>query len=112
MAIAGHVDVGVAIVIVIADGDAEEKCAVGTNFAGGGHVGESAVAVVAIEGGLRGVGGMEERSETAVDEESVEIAVLVVVEPGDAGAHGLGIHALGGLGALVMEVDAGGDGDA
>ena len=54
---------------------------------------------------------MEERSEAAVNEEGVEIAVLVVVEPGDAGAHGFGVHALGGLGALVMEVDAGGGSD-
>ena len=111
MAIAGHVDIGEAVVIVIADGDAEEKCAVGMNFAGGGDIGEGAVAVVAIKGGLRRVGGMEEWSEAAVDEEGVEVSVLVVVEPGDARAHRFGIHALGGLGAFVMGMNAGGVGD-
>jgi hypothetical protein len=49
---------------------------------------------------------MKERGEAAVDENRVEVAVLVVVYPADAGAHRFRVHALGGLSALVMEVDA------
>jgi hypothetical protein len=49
---------------------------------------------------------MEERGEAAVDEESVHEAVLVVVNPGDARAHGFRVHALGRRGALVVKVDA------
>src|ERR1700732_130576 len=49
---------------------------------------------------------MKKRRKAAVDEKGVEVAVLVVVEPGDAGAHGLEIEALRRRGALVAEVDA------
>jgi len=55
---------------------------------------------------LRHLRWMEERREAAVDEDRVEIAVLVVIDPADAGAHCFRVHALGGLSALVVEVNA------
>ena len=50
-----------------------------------GDIGEGAVAIVAVERGLWRLRGMKERSEAAVDEEGVQVAVLIVVEPGCAG---------------------------
>src|SRR5271154_1477471 len=50
---------------------------------------------------------MKKRREAAVDEKSVEVAVLVVVDPRDAGAHGFEIKALRRRGALVAEANAG-----
>ena len=49
---------------------------------------------------------MKQRSEAAVDEDRVEVAILVVVDPADAGAHCFRVHALGRLSALVVKVDA------
>jgi len=54
------------------------------DLAGGGDVGECAVAIIVVERGLRRLGGMEVGSVAAVDEEGVEIAVLIVINPGDA----------------------------
>ncbi len=62
MAIAGHIDVRETVVVVVADGYAEKEGAVGVDFALRGHVGERAVAIVAIERRLRRLRGMEERA--------------------------------------------------
>jgi len=88
----GDVDVFVAIVVVIADGDAH-----GEAFAGDaglrGDIGEGAVAIVAVEmiGGIGaiGVGVIGDAFEiTATENVEVEQAVVVVVEPNASGACG------------------------
>src|SRR4029077_14061485 len=74
-------------------------------------VGKRAVAIVAVKCRLRRLLGMKQRRESAVYEERVHVAVLVVVDPGDAGAHRFGVHAFGRLRALMMKMDTrlGGD---
>ena len=106
MAIAGHIDVRETVVVVVADGYAKEKRAVGVNFALRGYVGKCAIAIIAIESWLRRLRGMEEGRKAAVDENRVEVAVLVVVDPADPGAHRFRVHALGRLSTLVVKVDA------
>jgi hypothetical protein len=55
---------------------------------------------------LRGLRGMKEGRKAAVNEDRVEVAVLVVVDPADTGAHCFRVHALGRLSALVVKVNA------
>ncbi len=106
MAIAGHIDVRETVVVEVADGHAEKEGAVGVNFALGGHVSKRAIAIVAVERGLRRLARDEKRREAAVDEERVEVAVLVVVDPATPGPIVSGVHALSAIGALVVKVNA------
>ena len=82
------VEIGPAIVIVIADGDAEAPAFVGD--AGlFGHIGERAVVVVVEERGVRGGGFAALRFEGgAVDQIDVEPAIVIVIEKRDARAGG------------------------
>ena len=105
-----HVEIGVAVVVVVADGHA---LAVERLVEPGllGDVLEVSLAVVAVEG-LGGrrldlVAGPVRR----VDEEQVLVAVAVVVEEGDARAHGLGQELLAKRAVVVDERDAGVLGD-
>ena len=104
----GDVDVVAAVVIVIADRHAE-AVDFDVEAAAARHVGERAVAVVAVE---RGGGVAAVRDEVlAVDEEDVEPAVAVDVEEGAARAHGLGEPLLARASGVVGELDSGGGGD-
>ena len=101
-----HVEIGVAVVVVVADGHA---LAVERLVEPGllGHVLEVPLAVVAVEG-LGGcrldlVAGPVRR----VDEEQVLVAVAVVVEERDARAHRLGQELLAERAVVVDEGDAG-----
>ena len=114
-AVAGDVEVGEAVVVVVADRHPHAVAVL--RHPGEARllrdVGEGAVrllveeavpeAGVRLVGPLpRGHGILEPR---AVREEDVQPAVLVVVEEGDASAHGLEQVLVRGRGALVLEVD-------
>ena len=80
------VEIEIAVVVVVADGDAGlVRLRVGPAVAGDagrrGDVGERAVLVVVIQ--------RVRRAGRAVDEVQIGEAVVVVVDPGDAGAEGL-----------------------
>ena len=99
------VEVGIAVVVVVAHGDAlAVERLVEPGFLG--DVLEVSLAVVAIEGlGRRGldlVAGPVRR----VDEEQVLVAVAVVVEEGDARAHRLGQELVAEGAVVVHERDA------
>ncbi len=100
-----HVNVGVAIVVVVAHGDALAiKCFVEPGLLG--DVLEVALAVVAVQGlsgrGLDLVAGPERR----VDEEQVLVAVAIVVEERHARAHRFGQELLSQRTVIVDERDA------
>src|SRR5688500_8454734 len=94
MTVPGHVDIREAVVVVVADCNAHEERAIGDDAARLGDVGEAAVSIVAIERRLWWNRWPEERRKTAVDEKRVQPAVLVEIQPGDAGAQRLGVELL------------------
>ena len=101
-----HVEIGVAVVVIVAHGHAlAVKRLVEPGFLG--DVFKVSLAVVAVEGLGRRRLDLVAGPVRRVDEEQVLVAVAVVVEKGDARAHGLG-QELGAEGAVVVhELDAG-----
>src|SRR5580704_8586962 len=106
MAVAGHIDVRVPVVVVIADRYAEEHRSIGVNLALRGHISERTVVIVTIKRGLRRLIRVKKWRVAAVYEKCVEIAVLVVVNPGDARTHCFRIKPRGRSGALVVEMNS------
>ena len=100
------VEIGVAVVVVVADGHA---LAVERLVEPGllGDVLEVSLAVVAIEGLGRRRLDLVAGPVRRVDEEQVLVAVAVVVEEGDARAHRLGQELLAEGAVVVDECDAG-----
>jgi hypothetical protein len=97
-AVVGDVEIGETVVVVVADGYADAVVAIaGVGEAGFfGDVGEGAVGILAVEavpvfgvlaveflGLVHWIGQL-----AAVHQENVEEAVVVVIEEGDASAHG------------------------
>ena len=117
LSVAGQVEVGKAVVIVIADRDADPVVAIASigQACFFGYVGEAAVWVLAIQAipvlgvaAVEGFGRMHRICEvTAIDQEDVKQAVVVVVEERDAAAHGLDQIFLGRGGIYVPEIQAG-----
>ena len=91
MAIAGHVQIGIAVVIEIADRHALAVVAFAADAGFLGHIGERSVAIVVVERGAQGMRRLVDVGRRRLDEIQVHQAVLVVVDPADAGAHGLEI---------------------
>ena len=106
---AGDEQVGEAVVVEVADGDAH---AVHLDVEPGaaGHVGEGAVAVVAVQPQRRSLA-LVAGPVHAVDEQDVLPAVGVVVEERAAGAERLGQELAAVGAAVVPELEAGGGGD-
>ena len=99
------VEVGVAVVVVVADGHAHaEERLVEPGLLG--HVLEVPLAVVAIEGLGRRRLDLVAGPVRRVDEEEVLVAVAVVVEERDARAHRLGQELLAAGAVGVDERDA------
>ncbi len=106
---AGEEDVFVAVVIVVADGDAVEIA--GASEAGvGGDVGEGAVAIVAVEA----IGGVGEwvAEAGAREDENVEPAIVIVIDKRAAAGHGFDdVIAAGGVASDGWRGEAGVVGD-
>ena len=73
-----------------------------------GHVGEGAVAIVLVERVANRLRGLVEIARAAVHQVDVHPAVVVVIEEGAAGAHGLGQVVLGRCGVVVNPANAAG----
>src|ERR1043165_4041495 len=98
-------DVLVTIVVVIADGDAhagDRDCQCGAS----GRVSERSVVVVVIQLQRGCAMHCVPGKVSAVDQENVGIAVVVVTEEGAAGAEGLGKMAFAESAIVVREVKA------
>ena len=108
--VAGHVrdiDIGPAVVIVVADGHAHPVALAGdAGFFG--DIGEGAVAIVVEEAVpvFRRVL-LERRNRRAVDEVDVQVAVVVVIEQRHAGHHGFGLILVRSGTAVGDEVESG-----
>ena len=102
---AGDQNVGEPVVVVVADGHAH---AIHFDVESGarGHVGESAVAVVAIEAQRGAAAELVAGPVHAIDEKNVLPAVAVVIEKGAAGAESFGQQFSAECAAVVLEVDA------
>ncbi len=109
LADAGDEQVGEAVVVVIADGDAH-AVHFDVEPGGFGDVGERAVAIVVIEA-ERGALLLVARPIHRIDEQDVLPTVGVVVEKGAAGAECFGEELAAVGAAIVLEVDAGLRGD-
>ena len=109
LADAGDEEVGKAVVVVVADGDAH-AVHLDVEARRARHVGERAVAVVAIEPQRRSLRRVA-RPVHAVDQQDVLPAVGVVVEKRAAGAQRLGQELAAVGAAVVAELEAGRAGD-
>src|SRR5260221_188858 len=105
--VAGDVEVGKAVVIVIGDGDSLAVVIFRGDAGLIGDIGECSVTVVVIERGTERVIGLVKIGGAGLDEIEVHEAVLIVVESGDAGAHGFKIELFFGLGGVLEKGDAG-----
>jgi len=105
-AITGNVEIGVAIVVVITHGDALAVMIFGRDTGFFSDVGEGAVTVVVIERGTERVIGLIEFGRAGLDEVEVHQAVLIVIEPGDAGAHSFKVELFLGLRGVLQKSDA------
>ncbi len=106
-----HEEIGPAVVVVIAHGDAH-PVALACHPGSVGDVGEGQVPVVVEEPVLVLVAFLlEGRDGRAVDEEDVGIAVVVVIEHGHARHHGLGLVLVRRGRALDGELHSGARGD-
>ncbi len=103
---ARHIHVVEAVVVVVGDADAHAPAAA-REAAAGRDVGELAVAVVPVQRGQRVAAGLRTLARGTVDDEEVEVAVVVVVEPGGAAADLVDDVVLGWSAADVQERDAG-----
>ena len=86
--IAGHVEIGIAIIIEVADSNSLAIMSFATHAGFFGDVGESPIAVVVIKRAAQGMRRLVNVGRRGLDEEEVHQPVLVIVEPGDTGAHG------------------------
>ncbi len=106
MPVAGHIDVRVSVVVVVAHGNAEEKSAVRADSRLLRHVREGPIPVVPVERRPRRFRRMKQRCISAVHEKRVQKAVLVVVNPGNARSHRLDVQLLLARRALMMKMNS------
>ncbi len=104
----GDDEVVEAVVVEVADGAAHAEAGPGQTHPLG-HVGEGAIAVVAVQLVRRlrapGAGGAKG---SVLDAEEVGPAVVVVIDPAQAAAHALGHHVQRRAAVVIVEVDAAG----
>jgi len=72
-----------------------------------GDVGEGAVAIIVVKLGTQGMGRLVSVGFAGLHEEQIHQAVLVVVQPSDAGAHGLEIILFFALRGVFEKSDSG-----
>ena len=106
-AIPGDVDVRESIVVKIADRDTLAVMAFTAKASFIGDIGEGSIPVVVIERTAEGTRGLVDVGGSRLDEEQVHQTVLVIIEPGHAGAHGFEIVLLVGLGRVLLKRNAG-----
>src|SRR4029077_2091917 len=102
-----NVEIFPSVVVVVANRQAEAPSTV-RDPGFGAYVGEGAVVIVAVELVGMALAGAHVFQGGAVDQEDVHPAVVVVIEDGDASAHGLNDVAFFQAPAGEMEIDAGG----
>ena len=105
MAVSGHVDVRIAVVIVISHRYAKEKRAVRMNLARRRYIRKRAVAIVAIQRRLWRVLRMKKWSVPAVYKKRVQVAILVVIDPRNSRPHRLQIQFFGRSRALMVKMN-------
>ncbi len=104
--VGGDQHVRPAVVVVVPYGDAHSK--IGPGHAGLlGDVGECAIAVVLVEGVAHRLGRLPKIAGTAVHQEDIHPAIVVVVEKGTAGTQRFGQEAAGRHGVFMHPRDAG-----
>ena len=103
----GDVDVPVAVIVVVANGNPHAIGAVSLQPRPGGHLLETAVGQVAIERVANRPGGAGVGRQASVDQQNIQPPVVVVVEQGASGAYRLHQVLLVGSASLVPEIDAG-----
>src|ERR1700677_5111492 len=105
MAVSRHVDVRIAVVIVISHRYAKEKRAVRMNLARHRYIRKGAVAIVAIQRRLWRVLRMKKWRVSTVYKKRVQVAIPVVIDPRDARPHRLQIQLFGRSRALMVKMN-------
>src|SRR4051794_15281689 len=102
-AVSRDVDIGVAVVIKVAHADALAVMPFAAQSCFGGDIGERSIALVVIKSATERLKRFVDLSSSRLHEEKVHQPVLVVIEPGDTGAHGFKIVFLVSLGRVLPE---------
>ena len=105
-AVAGDVKIRVAVIVVVSDGDALAIMPGASDAGLFCDVGKRAVAVVAIKRGTKRMRRLVDIRGRGLHEEKIHQAVLVIVDPTDAGAHGFKIIFLIGLRGILEKGDS------
>jgi hypothetical protein len=98
--------VRVAVVVIVPNGHTHAEQALGPDARLLRHIGEGAVSVVSVKSATQGLSRFEPLRGRAVYQIKVEQAVLVVIDPPAARAHGLDQILLATHGVCVAESDA------
>src|SRR5579863_2172427 len=106
-AIAGDIEVGVTVVVIVANGDALAVMVFAADAGFFRHIGKRPVAVVAIKRRVQWARWLVVIGGGGLNEVEIHQAVLVVVEPRDAGTHGFEIVLLFASGRVLNEGDSG-----
>ena len=96
--VAGHVNIGITIIIKISDRDALTVVSLARESSLFSSVCKRAIAVVAIQDGTKRLGGLVNVGRSGLYEKEIHQAVLVVVDQTHAGSHGFEIILFLGLG--------------
>ena len=102
--VAGHVKIGVAIVIEVADGDALAVMPFAAKTGFFGDVRKRAISIVVIEGAAQRMRRLVNVGGGGLHEEQIHPSVLIVVEPRDTGTHGFEIIFLVGGRAVLLKL--------
>src|SRR5690242_15724189 len=107
-AVAGHVEIGIAVVVEVSNRNSLAVVSFTSDAGLRSDVSKSSVAIVVIEGAAQRLGWFVDIGGGGLDEIQVHEPVLIVVQPGYAGAHGFQVILFVGGSAVLNESDSGG----
>ena len=104
-AVAGDIQIGIAIIVEVADSNALAVVAFTAHAGFFRDVGESSVAVVVIKRAAQRMRRLVDVGCGRLDEVQIHEAVLIVVDPSDTGSHGFEVILFVGLRGVLLESD-------
>src|SRR5438552_610655 len=106
--VSGYVEIGIAVIVEVSDGNTLAVMPRATHAVFFGDIGKGSVTVVMVEGAAQRMGRFVNVGGGGLDKKEIHQTVLIVVEPGDASAHGFKIVLFVGGGGVLQKCYAGG----
>ena len=106
-AIAGHVHIGVAVIVEVRDGNTLAVMPLSAHASFFGDVGKRSVTIIVVKRRAQGMRWFVNVSSGRLDKVEIHQAVLVIVDPADAGAHGFEVILFFCLRGILTKCDSG-----